>query len=133
MKAGMMSLACVLVALVCWPQPATGSHENWIGVWQAKAENQPGITLTLADDAGDLGGTVVFEVWNREENRLIAHEPHTLMRVRLDGNVLSFEVTACYNRSGILKMTVELTKNGVAQFRCSNCGSEAVTELEKTE
>lgn len=133
MKAGLMALACALIALACVTKAATASHENWIGVWQAKVENQPGMTLTLADDAGELGGTIVFEVFNREENRLVAHEPHTLMHAHFDGNVLSFQVNGCCDRSGILNMTVEQTKDGKAQFRCSNCGSETVTELVKAE
>jgi hypothetical protein len=128
-----MFLACALFALACVTQAAAESHENWIGVWQAKLENLPGMTLTLADDAGELGGTIVFEVFNREVNRLIAHEPHTLMHAHLDGNVLSFQVNGCCDRSGILNMTVELTKDSKAQFRCSNCNSETVTELVKAE
>jgi hypothetical protein len=131
MKARIVMFVCGLMALACGSQAITESHGNWIGVWQSKVENQPGITLTLAADAGDLGGTVVFEVWNREENRLIAHEPHTLMHAHVDGNMLSFQVNGCCNKSEILNMTVELTKDGKAQFRCSNCGSEAVTALEK--
>lgn len=131
MKARIMMIAGALMALACAAQAATETYDNWIGVWQAKAENQPGITLTLPADAGDLGGTVVFEVWNREENRLIAHEPHTLMHPHVDGNVLSFQVNGCCNKSEILNMTVELSDNGNAKFRCANCGSVAVTALQK--
>ena len=131
MRAAMMTLACALVALVCWSQSPTESHAMWIGVWQAKAESGPGITLTLADDGGDVGGTIVFEVFNREENRLVAREPHTLMHAHVDGNLLSFQVNGCCNKSGILSMAMELTKDGKAQFRCSNCGSGDVTELRK--
>jgi len=131
MRAAMMMLACALVALVCWSQAASESHAKWIGVWQAKVENRPGMTLTLADDSGDLAGTIVFEVFNREEDRLIAHEPHTPMHLHIDGSVLSFEVKGCCNNSGILNMTLERTKDGKALFRCSNCGSDAVTKLKK--
>jgi hypothetical protein len=131
MKARIMVVACALIALACGSQAATGSHKNWIGVWQAKVVNQPGMTLTLADDTGELGGTIVFEVFNREENRLIAREPHTLVHPHIDGNVLSFQVNGCCGRSQILNITLELTKDGKAESRCSNCGSDAVTELEK--
>jgi hypothetical protein len=135
MRAAMMLLACALVALVCWSQTpsqaATASHAAWIGVWQAKVEDRPGITLTLADDGRELAGTIVFEVLNREENRHIAHEPHTQLNANVEENVLSFQVNGCCNNGGILNMTIKQTKDGKAQFRCSNCGSEEVTELEK--
>lgn len=131
MNARMLMLACAAIALACVTQAAAESHDNWIGVWQAKVVNQPGMTLTLADDTGELGGTIVFEVFNRDENRLIAREPHTLVHPRIDGNVLSFQVKGCCGRSQVLNMTVELTKDGKAETRCSNCGSDAVTELEK--
>ena len=131
MRARMIPLVCALVMLTCLAHAVAESHGNWIGVWQAKVENQPGMTLTLADDTGELGGTIVFEVWNRDESRPIAREPHPLMRVQIDGSVLSFQVDGCCNRSGVLNMTVELGKDGKAQFRCSNCGSTEVTELEK--
>jgi hypothetical protein len=131
MKARMMVLACATIALVCVTQATAESHDKWIGVWHAKVVNQPGMTLTLADDTGELGGTIVFEVFNRDENRLIAREPHTLVHPHIDGNVLSFQVKGCCGHSQILKMTVELTKDGKAETRCSNCGSDAVTELEK--
>jgi hypothetical protein len=129
----MMALACALVALVCWSQTPTGSHANWIGVWHAKTENQPGLTLTLADDGGELAGTIVFEVFNREENRLIAHEPHTLIHLHAEANVNSFQVNGCCNRNGTLNITIEQTKDGKTQFRCSNCGSPDVTDLEKVQ
>ena len=133
MKLRMIVVACALMALACVTQAATDDHDHWVGVWQAKPENLPGLTLTLADDTGDLGGTVVFDIFNHHENRLIAHEPHTLMHPHLEGNILSFQVKRCCGTSEPLNMTLELTKDGKAQLRCSDCGSNEATELERTQ
>jgi hypothetical protein len=131
MKSRTTLFACTLIALACVMQAAPADHKSWIGVWQGKVENQPGMTLTLADDTGELGGTIVFEAFDRVESRLIAREPHTLMNPHVDGNVLSFQVNGCCGKSGILNMTAELIKDDKARVRCANCGSEAVTQLEK--
>jgi hypothetical protein len=127
----MIVLACALIALACGVQAATAGQESWVGVWQAKVENKPGMTLTLASDTGELGGTIVFEAFDRMESRLVARDPHTLMHAHLDGKVLSFQVNGCCGKSGIFNMTAEFTTEGKLRIRCANCGSDAVTELEK--
>jgi hypothetical protein len=109
------------------------SNTEWIGVWQATLYGLPSVELTLADDAGDVEGTIVFHRIMKDADgpRVASTEPHTLMHAHVDGNTLAFQVKRGNGSAEILNMAVKLTTSGNAEFRCSNCSATG-TEAELT-
>ena len=104
-------------------------HPKWSGVWQGTLDGVPAVTLTLADDAGEANGTIVFHAIKNENGHAFSFstEPHTLIQPRvngIDGNTISFQVRRGNGSSEILNMAVELRKDGNVKFACSNCGPE---------
>ena len=98
-----------------------------------RTDGQPGVLLTLADDRGELGGTVVLNMVSREggQPHVIASEPHLMANPTMAGNALTFTVTR--TRDGRKQdFTMSLTEDGKAQLHCLNCGADApVVELQK--
>jgi hypothetical protein len=104
-------------------------HPKWTGVWQGTLGGVPAVTLTLADDAGDANGTIVFHAIKNDHGHAYAFstEPHTLINPHVlgnDGNTISFQVKRGNGSAEILNMSVELGEDGSVQFACSNCGRE---------
>jgi hypothetical protein len=101
---------------------------SWVGVWQGELDGQPGVTLTLAQDTGDLGGTIVLNGVSREGStpHVIVSEPHVLLHPRVDGNTLSFQVKRPPD-SQELRIEVKFSDGGKAQMRCLNCGPDSPT------
>jgi hypothetical protein len=101
-------------------------HPVWTGVWQGNLDGVPAVILTLANDAGEANGTIVFHAIKNENGHAYSFstEPHTLIHPRVDGNMISFQVKRGNGSSEILNMSVELNKDGNVQFTCSNCGPE---------
>jgi hypothetical protein len=112
-------------------------HPKWTGVWQGTLGGIPSVTLTLADDAGEANGTIVFHAIKNENGHAFAFstEPHTLISPRVsgvDGNTISFQVRRGNGSSEILNMAVELEKDGNIKFNCSNCGPDGTkADLER--
>ena len=109
-------------------------HPKWSGVWQGTLGGIPSVTLTLADDAGEANGTIVFHAIKKENGHAYSFstEPHTLINPRVDGNTISFQVRRGNGSSEILNMAVELDKDGNVKFNCSNCGPEGTkAELDR--
>lgn len=104
-------------------------HPKWTGVWQGNLGGVPAVTLTLADDAGEANGTIVFHAIKNDHGHAYSFstEPHTLIHPRIegaDGNTISFQVKRGNGSSEILNMSVELVEDGNVRFSCSNCGAE---------
>jgi len=101
-------------------------HPAWTGVWQGTLDGIPAVTLTLADDAGEANGTIVFHAIKKDNGHAYSFstEPHTLIHPQIEGNTLSFRVKRGNGSEEILQMSVELEKDGNIRFNCSNCGSE---------
>ena len=104
-------------------------HPKWTGVWQGALDGVPAVTLTLADDAGEANGTIVFHAIKNDHGHAYAFstEPHTLIHPRIegaDGNTISFQVKRGNGSAEILNMSVELGEDGSVHFACSNCGAE---------
>jgi hypothetical protein len=116
--------AASLLACAAAAEPTI--HSQWDGVWQGQLDGQPSVTLTLAEDTGELGGTLVLNVVEKEHGQA-AHvarsEPHVLVNPRLNGNLLSFEVRK--PDGDLFNFTVVLTPEGKARIHCLDCGADA--------
>jgi hypothetical protein len=127
MRQGAFVLGCIATLL-----PGVYAHgsdsSSWVGVWQSELDRQPGVTLTLAQDTGDMGGTVVLNVVSRESGTppVIMSEPHVLMHPHVDGNTLSFQVKRVGDAKE-LQIEVKFLDSGKAQMRCLNCGPASPT------
>ena len=123
------SLSFVAVQLV-----AQSTKTIPLGVWRGSLDGLPGVTLTLADDSGEIGGTVVFYAINGEPRRVFSIEPHLLLHPKLEGNTLSFQVKlgGRGDRTGLATVKVVFNTDAKAQIRCLDCGSDSpTTELTK--
>jgi len=102
---------------------------NPVGVW----ENRPGTTLTLSDDSGGLGGTVVLNAVSGE-GRVLFSETHLVLNPRLSGKVLLFQVKSHRKGSdGLLDFRVVFSSDHTAQIHCESCGDDGpVAELTKS-
>jgi hypothetical protein len=131
MRGRILAAAFLISSLVCGlsaesAQPATRPAQ-WAGVWQGELDGLPSVTLTLANDTGQLGGTLVLNIIEKEDGgaRIKAREPHVLVHPQLDGNTLSFGVRKIDGSSDLLNFTVALTPEGKARIHCTNCGADA--------
>lgn len=122
-----LTLASVLLlaSAAASGQPATSAN-NWTGVWQGNLDNVPAVILTLANDAGEANGTIVFHAIKNENGHAhsFSTEPHTLIHPRIENNTLSFQVIRGHGSAEVLNMSAELSKDGNIQFTCSNCSPE---------
>ena len=101
-------------------------HPKWTGVWETKLDGVTAVTLTLANDAGEANGTIVFHAIKKENGHAFAFstEPHTLINPRIQDNTLTFQVIRGNGSHEVLNMSVEFHENGNMGFTCSNCGPE---------
>lgn len=110
--------------------PDLRSDANWVGVWQGEVASQPAVTITLGRDGEDLEGTIVFDMWSREggQPRIIGHDAHVMIHLRVDGNVLVFDVI---RRSDAKDMhwTMRLTGEDKGVLECPDCGGPPTVEL----
>jgi hypothetical protein len=129
MKKRILAAAFLTCALVCGLAAESSGPAQWTGVWQGELDGQPSVTLTLANDTGLLGGTLVLNIIEKEDGgpRIIAREPHVLVQPQLDGNTLSFGVRKIDGSGDLLNFTVALTPGGKARIHCTNCGADAPT------
>ncbi len=125
MRIAAVLCAAIMLAAVSHSQPAISV--NWLGVWQGELDGQPSVVLTLADDTGPLGGTIVLNIIQKEDGqaRIIAKEPHVLMNLRVDGDALVFQFKKL--DGGLLDFTIKLTGADEATIHCLNCGPDAPT------
>jgi hypothetical protein len=106
---------------------AAGSNDDrdWVGVWHGELDGQPSVALTLANDTGDLGGTLVLNIISRDGGsaHVIASEPHTLIHPHVDGEELAFSVKRPDGE--LMKFAVALNPEGMTTIHCLNCGANA--------
>jgi len=131
MKKLAIALGCSL-SFVAVPLVAQSTKTIPLGVWRGSLDGLPGVTLTLADDSGEIGGTVVFYGINGESRRIVVIEPHILLHPKFEGNILSFQVKFGGDRTGLATVKVVFNTDTKAQIRCLDCGSDSPTaELTK--
>jgi hypothetical protein len=124
----------LVLLMVCAAHAQSTNHTSWLGVWQGELDGQPGVTLTLAEEDGELGGIIVFNEVSRESGtpRVIGSIAHMVMHPRVEGNTLSFDVRRPDNAK-LVKMAVAMEGNDKMKMECVNCGEDrATTELVKS-
>ena len=138
--AAIVTAATLTAALPAIAQTAAQSidkpfiHPAWTGVWQGNLGGVPAVTLTLANDAGEANGTIVFHAIKNDHGHAYSFstEPHTLIHPRIEGDTLSFQVIRGNGSAEVLNMSAELNNDGNIQFTCSNCGPEGThADLER--
>jgi hypothetical protein len=134
MNMRMGGVVCVGMIMLCCAAAQSNSDAGWVGVWQGELDGQPSVILTLAEDTGTLEGTLVLNIIKREgeQPHIVAHEPHVVVRPRIDGNRLSFQLKRLDASSPMMTFTVTLTAERSAMIHCLNCGDDApVVEMSK--
>jgi hypothetical protein len=130
MKKSLEVLASLIVAAACLSAPAVNAqaaaqsidkpfiHPKWTGVWQAN--------LTLANDAGETNGTIVFHAIKKQDGHAFSFstEPHTLIHPQMQDDTLSFQVVRGNGSAEVLNMSAQLRNDGSIAFTCSNCGPQ---------
>jgi hypothetical protein len=118
------------IGLTCSIAAESRTNERWVGVWEGQLDGQPGVTVTLGRDAGDVEGTIVFNVVSRDggQAHVIGHDAHVLTHVRLDDSALAFQVIR-RGDSRDLHFTMHLTDDRNARLECADCGGPGSTEL----
>jgi hypothetical protein len=128
MKPRESSLATAALLLACAAAAQAPATATWKGVWQGELDGQPSVILTLADDSGSLGGTVVFNAIERQTQgppRVASIQPHLLLDPQAKGDTLSFQIMRPDHSETPLKFTVMLDGNDKAHIHCLNCGPDA--------
>jgi len=126
--------ACLAVLIVCAAPAQSTNHASWLGVWHGELDGQPGVTLTLAEEAGKLGGTVVFNMVSRENGtpQVVGSAVHMVTHPSLDGNTLSFQVKRASDAKQ-LQIAVVLIGSDKMKMQCVNCGDDSTSaELVKS-
>jgi hypothetical protein len=125
---------CALLIATTTAVAQSDNPSNWVGVWQGELDRQPSVVLTLAQDNGNLEGTLVLNIISRGGGtpHIIAHEPHALVHPHLEGATLSFRLKRIDGSSTPMDFTAELIANKHARIHCHNCGEDApVVEMTK--
>ncbi|MGB6688379.1 MAG: hypothetical protein WBE76_11105 [Terracidiphilus sp.] len=136
-RIGVIALALVALCAAAIAQTAP-NNDSWVGIWQGDTFGLPTGTMTLATDTGTLGGTLVLDIIQREDGqpRVIAQEPHVLVRPQVDGRKLSFDVRM-QKRDGSVRVAsfvVTRESDSKVSLHCVNCGPDApVVEMAKNE
>ena len=126
MRSAVFALGCAMLA-----GNAASHSAPWTGVWRAFLDGQPSATLTLANDAGTVGGTLVLDIVVNHDGktRVAADEVHVLVGARVDGNTLRF---GARRRDGkAMSFTVVLGDDGNVKLHCVSCSNAPVVEMTK--
>ncbi|HET6206663.1 MAG TPA: hypothetical protein VFD98_07630 [Terracidiphilus sp.] len=130
MKLRMCVLSTSVFVFQCALAAQTSNALQWVGVWQGELDGQPGVTVTLGRDGGELAGTIVFNVVSRDggEAHVIGHDAHALTHVRLDDHTLAFQVIRLGDGRE-LHLTMRLSDDEKAQLQCADCGGPSPVDL----
>jgi len=116
------------LALVATVQ-AQATSQGWVGIWHADVGGLPTSTLTLANDTGALGGTVVLDMVSDEGGtpHVTESEAHLLVNPAVAGDTLTFQVKMRRrDREGwTASFEVKRTSPDKATIHCVNCGAGA--------
>lgn len=98
-----------------------------VGVWRSFDNGLPTVTLTIAEDSGEIGGAVVFYAIDRESRRILSVEPHTLLQPKLEGHMLTFQMRLGGDRAGLARVDVAFGADNKATLHCLDCGPDSPT------
>ena len=77
--------------------PAPQNRSQFAGVWRGQFDNLPGIDLVITDEGGELQGAILFYLHIRKDLNspytASSGLPEPIFNVRLDGQILNFEVS----------------------------------------
>ena len=127
MKMKVSAYLCAAFLFVAASQSQSANQTNWLGVWQGELDGQPSVILTMANDAGALGGTLVLNIIRNKDGqaRIVAIEPHVLLNPRSDGDDMAFQCRK--PNGGVLSFSVKLVAANKATIHCLDCGPDAPT------
>lgn len=130
MKPGILFLILGTMGLMSAIVAENRTYQQWVGVWEGQLDGQPGVTVTLGSDAGDLQGTIVFNVVTRDggEAHVMGRDAHVLTHIHLSDSTLAFQVIR-RGDSRDLHLAMHLTDYGKAELQCAHCGGPPSTEL----
>ncbi len=128
MKKTSFVLAAIAVAALQFSFGEPAPRSPWVGVWQGELDGLPGVTITLGDDAGDIGGTVVFNVIMKENGapHIGGRDAHVLTHIHIQGEDLAFEVLRLGDNRQ-LHFKIHKTASNKAQLHCDDCGEGVST------
>jgi hypothetical protein len=133
MKISKLFAAAVVCASSCLGFGQAPAQPSWIGVWNGTLDGVPGVTLTLADNHGQLGGTVVFNVVLKQpEPHIGGSDALMVNQPQLEGDTLRFQVTRSHDGKQ-LQMAVKKLDSEHVELRCLDCGDGPVATLTKFE
>ena len=102
------------------------SADKRVGVWQGELEGVPGVVLTLSDDVGSPGGTIVFTVLGpdstKEHPSVAGHQVRAIMHSEVNGDTLLFQLKGIGNPNNLMEMTFTLTSASTGKLGCAKCG-----------
>ena len=126
----MLRIAIVLSLLLVPALPAqVAAKPDALGIWRASLDGVPSAILTLADDSGEIGGTLVLYGIDQDTKRAAVMEAHTLIHPKLAGDLLTFEVRR--PDAALMSFTVRFSA-AKALLHCTTCGDDSPTaELAK--
>jgi hypothetical protein len=137
MKQRILALGCAAILSACTAAAQAPANAGWTGVWQGELDGQPAVTLTLADDGGALGGTVVFNLVERRDGEaphVVSIQPHVLLNPQVNGTTLSFQIMRRDRSEEPMRFTVATGGDGKTRIHCLNCGPDApVAEIVKAQ
>ena len=134
MRIRMWGIVCVGMIALCSAASQSDTEAGWVGVWQGELDGQPSVSLTLAEDTGTLEGTLVLNGISRDggQPHIAVREAHVLVRPRVDGHTLSFQLKRLTPSSPMMNFTVIVATRSKATIHCLNCGDDApVVEITK--
>lgn len=131
MRSGILMMAMGAMALACGVAAQPTDAKQWVGVWRGDLEGQPGVIVTLGSDAGDIEGTIVFNVVARDggEAHVIGHDAHVMTHIQANDGAIQFQVIR-HSDGRDMHLTLRLKEDGAAQLECGDCGGPALTELQ---
>jgi len=119
--ATLAALACTATFAVAQSPAVVHEDSPFTGAWEGKLNDLPGISLTINDAGGKIGGGIVFYYQERPDTnspwRVAAEYPVPLLVPRVDGKTLTFEV-----QHHICHTCAELGPNG--RFRVEVAGPD---------
>jgi hypothetical protein len=133
MKVSKLLSIAFVCASSCVALGQAPAQPSWIGVWNGTLDGIPGVTLTLADDHGQLGGTVVFNVVLKQpEPHIGGSDAVMVSHPQLEGDTLQFQVVRSHDHKQ-LQIVVKKLDDQHLELQCPNCGGGPTATLVKFE